>query len=177
MKTSAHMQYGIVEKSGWEPSPSGDRDHPHGNFTMKRLQVLPLLIGLFFAFGAGVGNAQSVGDKADASLTREAVKMERDEFYKTHQYDPKTDNWVLKPGYEPPAGKKSRAEVKAERDEFYKTHKYDPKTDIWVTLTTPRDTSKLTREQVRAETAHFYRTHSYDPVNDTWVEKGPGKKK
>lgn len=190
MKTGAYMQYGLVEKLGWESLPSGARDHTpmldksmiqgsttavqikKGNFTMKRLQILPLLFGLFFAATAGVVNAQSAGDKAGATLTRAQVKMERDEFLKSHQYDSVTDNWVMKPGVEPPAGMKSRAEVKAERDQFLRNNRWDPVTDTWVSMKgAPRDLGTLSRAQVRADTAQFVRTHRWDPVTDTWVEK------
>lgn len=143
---------------------------------MKRLQVLPLLFGMFFGLTAGVANAQSAGDKAGAPLTRAQVKMERDEFMKSHQYDPAAENWVLKPGFEAPAGMKSREQVKAERDEFIKTHKYDPAAETWVPLKgAPKST--MSREQVRNEARQFVRTHSWDPVTDTWVEKKAAAKK
>jgi hypothetical protein len=190
METGAYMQYGLFEKLGWGPSPNGVKDRTpmldrstiqgsttavqvrNGNFTMKRLQVIPLLLGLFFAFTAGVVNAQTVGGDVAAPLTREQVKKERDDFFKTHKYDAATENWVLRPGFEPPSGTKSRDEVKAELDEFLKTHKYDQPTETWVPVKgTPRDVSKMTRAQVRAETKQFYRTHDWDEVSSTWVEK------
>lgn len=190
MKIGAYMQYGLFKKLGWGPSPTGVKDRTpmfdrstiqgsttavqvkNGDFTMKRLQVLPLLLGLFFAFTAGVVNAQTVGGDVAAPLTREQTKKERDDFFKTHQYDAATENWVLRPGFEPPTGTKSRAEVKAELDEFFKTHKYDAANETWIPVTgAPRDLSKLTRAQVRAETAQFYRTHVWDDVSGSWVER------
>jgi hypothetical protein len=138
---------------------------------MKHLKVLPLLLGLFFAFNMDVVNAQ-----AAASATREDVKKERDEFMKTHQYDASIESWVLKPGFEPPAGMKGRAEIKAERDEFIKTHKYDAAAETWVPLKAAKGT--MTREQVRAESAAFTRTHKWDDASSTWVEtKTVSKKK
>lgn len=138
---------------------------------MKRLHVLPLVFGLFFTFSGGMVNAQTVGA---APMTREQVKMERDEFLRTHRWDTATDNWVMKPDIEAPTGMKSRAEVKAERDEFMRNHRWDPTSDNWVSLDkAPRDLSKMSREQVRSETAQFVRTHRWDDEKSAWVEITP----
>jgi len=143
---------------------------------MKRLQILPLLLGLVFASSAGIVNAQS--DKAEASATRTQVKMERDEFIKTHRYDTATESWVLKSGVEPPTGMKSRAEIRAARDEFLRNNRWNAATDSWVSLKgVPRDLSTRSRDEVRAETREFARTHQWDPLTDTWVERAASKKK
>ncbi len=144
---------------------------------MKRLQVLPLLLGLMFASTAGVVNAQSAGAQAEASPTRAQVKMERDEFLKTHQWDAGTENWVLRSGVEPPVGMKSKAEIKAERDEFLSKHRFDMAGDRWVPMETARDLTKRSRVQVREETRQFVRTHDWDGGKQGWVEKPRGKKK
>lgn len=194
MKTSTHMQYGRVEELERSPSPSGVKDHTpmldrsmiqgsitgaqtkKGNFMMKRLHVL--FLGLLFASTAGMVSAQGVGDKAGTSMSREQIKKERDEFMRTHQYDNAAENWVLKPGVEPPAGMKPRAAVKAEREEFLRNNRYDGPSEKWVSLKgTPRDLSTMPREQLRAETNQFIRTHRWDPVTDTWVEQAPRTKK
>ncbi|MGA8783933.1 MAG: hypothetical protein WB542_01290 [Polaromonas sp.] len=149
--------------------------HKKASFKMKRLQILPLVLGLFFTFSGGMANAQTAGATAGAApMTREQVKMERDEFLRTHRWDAATDNWVMKPGIEAPAGMKSRAEVKAERDEFMRNHRWDQASDNWVPMDkTPRDLSKLSREQVRSETAQFVRTHQWDDAKSAWVEITP----
>lgn len=82
---------------------------------MKRGQVLTVLFSLLFAVAGGAVNAQTAGDNVAALLSRAQVKKERDDFYKSHQYDAATENWVLRPGFEPPTGAMSRDEVKAER--------------------------------------------------------------
>jgi hypothetical protein len=140
--------------------------------------LLSALIGGLLAFNGAVANAQGEAVKADAPLTREQVKRERDEFIKTHRWDPVTDNWVLKAGVEAPTGMKTRAEVKAERDVFLRTHKYDSAGEVWVPLKSePRNLSLRTREEVREETRQFMRTHRWDPVTDTYLEQMPSKKK
>lgn len=97
------------------------------SFVMKRLQVLPVILGLSFALTAGMANAQATGGAAGAApLTREQVKMDRDEFMRMHRWDATSDNWILSPDVEAPAGMKSRAEVKAERDEFLRSHSWNP---------------------------------------------------
>ena len=153
-----------------------------GEFT--RLQVATLLVGLLVASAAGVVSAQSAGDKsatgapASAPVNRAQVKMERDEFLKTHEYDSDIDNWVLKPGIEAPAGTKPRADVKAERNEFLRNNRWDEPSSTWVSLKgKPRDMSSLSREQVRNETRQFNRTHRYDEINSVWVDQPVRTKK
>ena len=146
-------------------------------FSWKRLQVFPLLVGMVLATSGGV-NAQTSAVKVESTQTREQVKMERDEFLKTHRYDEYNDNWVLKSGVEAPVGLKSRAEVKAERDDFLRKHRYDVAENKWVPLTEEEaKTSKKPREQVREETKRFMSTHSWDEFNQVWVEKKAVAKK
>jgi hypothetical protein len=145
---------------------------------IKRLQALPLLLGLLFTSSATLVSAQGADEKPSMPVTREQVKMERDEFLKTHRWDYSTDNWVLKAGVEAPAGMKSRAEIKAERDEFLRMNRYDIGSDSWVPKSeTSKNTSTLTRAQVKEETRQFLRTHRWDPVSDSWVEQDSRKKK
>ncbi|MCJ7799047.1 MAG: hypothetical protein MUP33_04705 [Polaromonas sp.] len=143
------------------------------------LQAASLVAGLFFALAGGVVQAQGASDPAaTAPLAREQVKMERDEFMRTHQWDAVAENWVLKPGMEAPAGMKSRAEVKAERNEFLRNHRWNPVSGEWNPLTkAPRDVSKMTRAQVRKETIQFTRTHQWDNNKGAWVEVMPRKAK
>ena len=145
-----------------------------GKFSMKNLQI-PLLLSLMLGFNAYMVNAQVVADKLVPGLTRAQVKMERDEFIKTHRYDPVTENWVLKKEYEPPGSMMSRAQVKAERDEFLRTHRYDTTLEYWVPLK-GEPKSAMSREQVRAEAAQFLRTHEWDDINSVWTEKAGIKK-
>jgi hypothetical protein len=116
----------------------------NGKNTMKRLQALPLLLAVLLASTAGMVSAQTAADTAAASPTRAQVKMDRDEFLKTHHYDDVTSNWVLNSGSEPPAGMKSRAEIKAERDEFLRNNRYDTRIADWVPLKSePRDLNAM----------------------------------
>ena len=145
--------------------------------TMKRLQALPLLLGLLFTSTATLVSAQSADEKPSMPLTREQVKMERNEFLKTHRWDYTTDNWVLKSGVEPPMGMKSRAEVIAERDEFLRTHRWDLASDSWLPMEPPKNMSMLTRAQVKADTEKFLSTHEWNDHREVWVEKAPRQKK
>jgi len=68
-------------------------------FTAYHLQAASLVAGLFFtfafAFAGGVVQAQGASDPAAvAPLVREQVKMERDEFISTHQWDDIKGPWV-----------------------------------------------------------------------------------
>jgi hypothetical protein len=151
--------------------------HKKARFTATRLQVTSVVFGLFCAFTGGMAQAQGAsGTAAAAPLTRDQVKMERDEFLRTHQWDAVAENWVLKKGMEAPEGVKARAEVKAERDEFLRNNRWNPVSSDWEPITKgPRDVSKLSREQVRNETRQFIRTHQWDEVKGAWVEVAPRK--
>jgi len=97
---------------------------------------------------------------------------------KSHTYDSATETWVVKKGYEAPAGMKTRAEIKAERDEFLRNNRYDSATETWIPLKAqPRDMGTMTREQVREETRQFIRTHTWDDVKGVWVDRMLAKKK
>jgi hypothetical protein len=145
--------------------------------SMKHLQIVPLLLGLLLT-NIGLVNAQTT--VAPTPLTREQVKMERDEFMKSHRYDQVTENWVMKPGFEAPVGVKSRAEVKAQRDDFLRKHRYEGGVDSgkWVPLTDEEaKASNKSRAQVREETRQFVRTHQWDSVKEVWQEAKPAAKK
>ena len=141
-----------------------------------KLFKLPLLLAIAVGLGGISLQAQTVSDKQAAPMTRQQVKMERDEFLKLHRYDAGTEEWVLRPNIDPPAGMKTRAQVRAEKDEFLKANKFDSVTETWL----PRQgvpKSTLTRAEVRAETAQFMKTHEWDEMNERWVEKAPRKVK
>jgi hypothetical protein len=146
---------------------------------LKRLLALPLLLGLALATSPLV-NAQTSAATPQAPMTREQVKMERDEFLKSHRYDQVTENWVMKPGFEAPVGVKSRAEVKAQRDDFLRKHRYEGGADSgkWVPLTDEEaKASNKSRAQVREETRQFVRTHQWDSVKEVWQDVKPAMKK
>jgi len=145
---------------------------------MKIMRVAPLMAVLLLAANASWVNAQPVAAETAAPLTRAQVKMERDEFLKSHTWDAGTDNWVLKPGYESPVGMKSRAEIKAERDEIMRNNRWDEASDSWIPLKSkPRDLGKMPREQMRIETRAFVRTHTWNEGTQSWLDNRPAKKK
>jgi hypothetical protein len=147
---------------------------PPGRRYIRRSHAFPLWLGLALAAPLLV-HAQTT---APAPLTREQVKMERDEFMKTHRYDPVTENWVMKPGFEAPVGVKSRTEVRAERDAFLRKHRYDMADNQWVPLTDEEaKVSNKPRAQVREETRQFMRTHQWDTAKEAWQEIKPSAKK
>lgn len=140
-------------------------------FGMKSWHALPLLVAMLVGSTASLVHAQSDAAKAETPLTREQVKQDRDEFIRTHRWDQKGENWVLKSGMEPPTGMKTRATVKAERDEFMRTHRWDLKSDSWIPTETPKNMSTLTRAQVKADTQRFLSTHEWDARTEEWVQK------
>lgn len=138
------------------------------------LWALPKLLATatFLMVSAGLpAQAQSDASTAAAApLTRAQVKMERNEFVKTHRWEPTSEMWVLKPGFEPPEGVKSRTEVKAERDAYLSKYRWDERSSDWVPVAGgSRKLSTLTRAQVKAETIQFMRTHEWDEESSSWV--------
>jgi hypothetical protein len=122
--------------------------------------------------------AQTSPSTAAPGTTRAQVKMERAEFLKSHLWDPATDTWVLRPGFEPPEGVKTRVQIKAERDEFLGKNRWDDATGSWVPRAgAPRVVSSLSRAQVKAETVQFMKTHRWDESKEEWVDRPASKKR
>lgn len=135
---------------------------------MKRSKAVALAISLSMALTTGIVHAQ----KTDGGLTRDQVKMERDEFLRTHKWDNTLDVWTLKSGVEPPTGVKTRAEVRGERDTFLSMNRWNNTLDIFEPVKgAPRDMAKVPRAQVRAETQQFLRTHEWDNQLSKFVDK------
>lgn len=146
------------------------------NYTMRALQLLPFFLGLVVASVTGLATAQSTAAGAPAPLTRAQVKMERDEFLKSHTFNPVDETWQLKPGFEAPSGVKTRAEIRAERDEYMRNNRYDAGTQTWIPLKgTPRDLGSMTRAQMREETKQFIQTHRWDEASNSWMDKPPAR--
>ena len=144
---------------------------------MKRMQIASLAAGLLWASSAGWVSAQPTAAPTEAPLSRAQVKMDRDEFLKSHRWDAVAENWVMKPEYESPVGTKTRAEIKAERDDILRNNRWDEPSATWISLKgKPRDLSKMSREQLRTETRAFVRTHNWDEINGSWLAKRPAKR-
>ncbi len=141
---------------------------------MKCIALLTLsLVAASTVFAA----APVVTTNPPGAVTRNQVRMERDEFLRTHIWNETSDIWSLKAGVEPPTGVKSRSEVKAARDAFLSNNKWDESRGGWQALgTAPREVSKLSRETVRLETRAFMRTHRWDEPTEAWVERAVSAK-
>jgi hypothetical protein len=152
------------------------RDHQPGAITMhkhpKLRFVLPRALSIPLTLAAAALSLPAQAQLAEPQVTRTQIKMERDEFLKSHRWDEYSETWMLKSGVEPPASIKSRAEVKAARDVFLRNNKWDSTAGGWLPLAaTPRDLSGMTREQVKAETDQFLKTHYWDEESEGWLEK------
>jgi hypothetical protein len=142
---------------------------------MKISQISTFIIAAAIVSISTITIAQT--SKADLPVSRTQIKMERDDFLKTHEWDDTNSNWIVRAGVEPPMGVKSRAEVKAMRDKFLSNNKWNKQESAWVPLKPgPRDLSGMTREEVRAETVEFMRTHAWDENKEDWLLKAPMKK-
>jgi hypothetical protein len=137
--------------------------------------VIMLCAATLALAGHHVQAQQAAATATPAPLTRAQVKMEREDFIKSHKWDADNETWVLKPEYEPPGQMKGRAEVRKERDEFLKANRWDAGTESWVPLVKPREISQLSRAQVRKETREFLRTHEWDTATESWKLARKGK--
>jgi hypothetical protein len=145
---------------------------------MKYAFASSILVGLLGSSMFAPVQAQNAPSTAAAPQTRAQVKMERDEFLKTHRWDLAIEGWVLKSGVEPPTGVRPRAEVKAERDAFLRVNRWNAEDGVWVPIKTPpRDLSTRTRAEVQAETKQFLLTHEWNEETGVWAEKPSRMKK
>jgi hypothetical protein len=110
------------------------------------------------------------------SPSRMQMKMDRDEFLRTHVWSETTGYWNLKDDVDLPSGVKSRTDVKSERDQFLRNNRWSA-TEGWVPTKTPRNLGTMSRAEVRADTSRFLTTHRWDESTSAWVEKAPRKNK
>jgi len=146
--------------------------------TKSTLKTIPLATALtaVLMFG-GASNAQTAASPA-ASPTREAVKMETADFLRSHRWDDDKSYWMLKSGFDAPAGVKPRAEVKAERDTFLRANRWNTETSTWVPMKSgPRDLGTMSRTQLAAETKQFLATHTFNENKGAYVDRTPRKTK
>jgi hypothetical protein len=137
---------------------------------MQQKTLVLMLSAAILALAGHSSHAQQATPSATpAPQTRAQVKMEREDFVKSHRWDPMNETWVLKPGFEPPAPMKGRAEVLKERDAFLKNNRWDVTTGSWIPLVQPRVISQMSRDQVRRETREFLRTHEWDEAAEAWI--------
>ena len=147
---------------------------------MTRLNKTALVIVQSLSLGllaAGLVQAQTAATTVAAAApgaTRAQVKMERDEFLRTHRWDETSDVWTLQDNVDPPMGVKSRAEVRAGRDAFLRNNRWDELNGMWKPRTpAAREPAAKSRAEVRAETIRFTKTHRYDEATEVWVERKP----
>ncbi len=118
--------------------------------------------------------AQTTGKPA-ASATRAEVRMERDEFLKTHKYDDTNSEWTPNLPFK---SEYSRADVKMARDKFLSTNRWDEANDDFTPMVeTPRNMSTVSPEVRKMETMQFMRTHMWDNASSAWVKKPMRAKK
>jgi hypothetical protein len=147
-------------------------------FIMKILSTSSLLAAAVIVSMTTFAQGQSA-ESTTAPLTRAQVKMDRDEFLKTHLWQAE-GGWLLKPGVQPPEGVTAptltRAQVKMDRDEFIKTHQWQAEVG-WMLkpgMEPPEGVKApiLTRTQVKMDRDEFLKTHQWQ--NEVgWVLK-PG---
>jgi hypothetical protein len=132
--------------------------------------TLLLLAGASYAQPSVPGAPLPVGPSA----SRSQIKMERDEFLRTHNWNETSGLWTLREGVEVPAGVKSRDEVKTERDKFLRNNRWT-EAGGWAPVQTPRNTSTMSSAQLRVETKRFMATHVWDEIDGMWLDKAARK--
>jgi hypothetical protein len=110
-----------------------------------------------------------------AAATRSEMRMERDEFLKTHKYDEATSDWIPNTPFK---SESSRADVKTARDRFLSTNRWDEANDDFTPMAeTSRNWGSMSREDRKMETMQFVRTHMWDNASSKWVKKPMRAKK
>ncbi len=104
-----------------------------------------------------------------AQTPRVQIKMDRDEFLRSHRWDPLTDVWSLNPGMALPLGVMPRADVMAARDTYLSTHRWDDARGWRPLVSGSRNLSAMTRDQLRLELRQFMRTHRWDETTEEWL--------
>jgi hypothetical protein len=113
--------------------------------------------------------------KPAVTATRGDVRMERDEFLKTHKYDEINSDWTPNTPF---SSDYSRAEVRAARDKFLSTNRWDEANDDFTPMVeTPRNMSTVSPAARKMETMQFIRTHMWDNASSAWVKKPMRAKK
>ncbi len=113
--------------------------------------------------------------KPSTPATRAEVRMERDEFLKTHKYDETNSDWTPNTPFK---SEYSRADVKVARDKFLSTHRWDEANDDFTPMVeTRRNMSTVSPEVRKMETMQFVRTHMWDNASSAWVKKPMRTKK
>jgi hypothetical protein len=144
----------------------------------KTFAFLPLLAQTLVLMLVCTTPAVAAPTAAAPPGTRTQVQMGRDEFLRTHRWDPLSDVWTLNSGVEPPTGVMPRADVRAARDAYLATHRWDEARGWRPLAAAPRNLSAMPREQVKAETRQFLRTHRWDEAAEEWVPRNtrpPGR--
>lgn len=144
------------------------------------LAILALSTSLFVSLPA-LAQLPGKGDKTDSANTMSTpmrVKMERNDFLKSHRWDEATGTWMLQKGVEPPEGVMSRAEVKAARNTFLSKNRWDEAAGAWKPIAgEPRNVNSMSRAEVRADTARFTKSHRWDEATQVWELKPMPKPK
>lgn len=147
---------------------------------MFRLSTAALAASLLMSGALPQAWSQTAINGADGAKTRAQVVTERDEWLRTHRWDPGLDDWVVKDECKTPAMMctqdesrgETRQQVREARDDWLRTHRWDPGADEWMLLEAqPRDPGGLTRDQVHRETLEFLRNHEWDDPSSSWKLK------
>jgi hypothetical protein len=134
----------------------------------------PLILSAVLIAMSAATYAQTTSKPA-ATVTRNDVRMERDEFLKTHKYDEINSEWTP---HAPFSSDYSRAEVKIARDKFLSTNRWDEANDDFTPMVeTPRNMSTVSPAERKIETMQFMRTHMWDNASSAWVKKPMRAKK
>jgi hypothetical protein len=113
--------------------------------------------------------------KPAVPATRSEVRMDRDEFLKTHKYDEVNSDWTPNTPFK---SESSRADVKMARDKFLSTNRWDEANDDFTPMAeTSRNWGSMSREDRKMETMQFVRTHNWDNASSQWVKKPMRAKK
>lgn len=134
----------------------------------------PLILSAVLLALSSTVYAQTTANTTVAA-SRSDVRMDRDEFLKTHRYHEDDRDWMPNAAIKSDS---SRAQMKAARDQYLSTNRWDEANDDFTPMAgIPREMSTMSREAVKMETMQFVRTHDWDKASSKWVKKPMRAKK
>ncbi len=106
-----------------------------------------------------------------AALVPTAWPQDAHAFLRSHQWDPATALWTLKPDVLPPPGVLPREAVLASREAYLSQHRWQDGRGWLAMRHSPRNLASLTPTQRRQDLQHFAQTHRWDEASGQWQSR------
>ena len=123
---------------------------------------------------AGLLGLCGVWPVAQAEGPAAACATDAQTFLRSHQWDPVTALWTLKPGVPLPAGVLPREAVLASREHYLSHHRWQDGRGWLAMRHAPRNLASVSPTQRRHDLQHFAQTHRWDEASGQWLHRRLG---